>query len=58
VLGTLSAVPADSSSVSATGASLAFTGPPGGLPWIFGGGAVLLLAGTLGRRRFAPEAGE
>ncbi len=34
---------------SAAGPSLAFTGAPAALPWIFGVGALLLLLGTLGR---------
>ena len=53
-----------SSSASATspatdaqtsGASLAFTGPPTMLPWLVGGGALMVGIGALGRRRLARE---
>lgn len=40
-----------SSGAATTGATLAFTGVPSLLPWLVAGGGLLMVVGTLGRRR-------
>jgi len=52
---TATAASPSTSAGTASGPSLAYTGPPAALPWLAGLGALMVVSGSIARRRYAPQ---